>query len=95
MRHTVVPTVLAALMIALLAACGAQGEPAGTDTLDGEALAQERCAECHPYSRVTEASKNQEGWQQTVERMVANGARLNAEEVKAVVEYLGEAHPAQ
>jgi len=86
---------LAVLLISLLAACGAQGEPAGTDTLDGEALVQERCSECHPLTRVTDAKKTRDGWQQTVERMVAQGAKLNEQEQQAVIAYLAETYPAQ
>lgn len=96
-RTTVLPvlTLLAVLLISLLAACGAQQEPAGTETLDGKALVEERCSVCHPLTRVMEASKSQEGWQQTVERMVAQGAKLNEQEQQAVIAYLAETYPAQ
>ena len=96
-RTTVLPvlTLLAVLLISLLAACGAQQEPAGAETLDGKALVEERCSVCHPLTRVTEASKSQEGWQQSVERMVAQGAKLNEQEQQAVIAYLAEAYPAQ
>jgi hypothetical protein len=96
-RNTVlaVLTLSSVLLISLLAACGAQGEPAGTETLDGQALAEERCTECHPITRVTEAKKARDGWQVTVERMVANGARLSEAEQQAVIEHLAKAYPAQ
>ena len=93
MRRIGLLALLAAAVVVLIAACGAQ-ESGGADTLDGEALVQERCADCHALSRVTEARKTQAQWQQTVERMVAQGARLNPEEQEAVVEYLAEAYPA-
>ena len=50
---------------------------------------------CHPLTRVTEASRSQEGWQQTVDRMVAQGAKLNEQEQQAVIAYLAETYPAQ
>jgi hypothetical protein len=86
---------VATVVVVLLAACGSQGGSAATDTLDGQALVEERCSECHPLTRVTEARKTQAEWQSTVERMVAQGARLNEEEQRAVVEYLAETYPAQ
>lgn len=85
---------LLAVVTILVAACGAQ-EGGDTDTLDGKALAEARCSECHPLTRVTEASKTRDGWQSTVERMVAQGARLSDEEQQAVVEHLAETYPAQ
>lgn len=95
MRYpTIVLAFVAVLVITLLAACGAQSDPADPSTLDGQALVQERCSECHPVTRVTEASKTREAWQQTVERMLANGARLDEAQQQAVIEYLAEAHPA-
>jgi hypothetical protein len=82
------------LLVPLLVACDAQyaKELNGPDV---ETLARQRCSECHPLSRVTDARKAREGWQQTVERMVDHGARLNEEEQQAVVDYLSATYPAQ
>ncbi|MBN1642523.1 MAG: hypothetical protein JXA09_14915 [Anaerolineae bacterium] len=97
--HVVLIALLAVLAAALLAACGADEaatEPAGGEsevTLDGKALAEERCSTCHPYSRVEEATKSAADWKANVERMVAHGAQLNAAEQAAVIEYLSEAFP--
>jgi len=83
---------VALLAVSLIASCG-KTEPAGSTTLDGEALAKERCSACHDYSRVESAKKTPEEWKTNVERMVAKGAKLNADEQKAVIEYLSEAYP--
>jgi len=61
-------------------------------TLDGESLLQERCTGCHSLGRVEQARKTAADWQKTVERMVAKGAVLNAEEQAAVIKYLAETY---
>ena len=87
---------LVVLLSTLLAACGGREQQNGgqdTETLDGEALVQERCTRCHDLSRVTSASKTRDEWQATVEDMVSRGANLDAEEQAVVVEYLAETYP--
>jgi hypothetical protein len=87
---------LSALFLgSLLAACGAGaggGEEARA-TLDGPALVQERCTQCHDLGRVESAKKTPEAWRTTVERMVSRGAQLNQAEEEAVIAYLSEAYP--
>jgi mono/diheme cytochrome c family protein len=87
---------LALLLLSLVVACStAQVETLAPDagTLDGKALTEERCSVCHDLGRVTAARKAQEEWQATVERMVANGAKLNQAEQDAVIQYLAETYP--
>lgn len=60
--------------------------------LGGEALVQARCIGCHNIERVTSARKTRAGWAETVARMVSKGARLNAAEQDAVVEYLSKTY---
>ena len=86
--------VLTALLAVLVVACGNTSDAVdATVGLDGKALAEERCAECHPYSRVEAAAKTPEEWKSNVERMVRNGAQLNEAEQASVIEYLSEAFP--
>jgi hypothetical protein len=92
---------LTLLLGSLLAACNQPGEdttaPEGgapdTSALDGEALAMERCSTHHDFDRVSSAKKSADGWKANVERMVAKGAKLNAEEQAAVIAFLTEAYP--
>jgi cytochrome c2 len=84
---------VALLAVSLIAACGKAAEPAGSGALDGEALAKERCSACHSFDQVENAKKTPEEWKANVERMVAKGAKLNAQEQEAVIEFLSEAHP--
>ena len=83
---------LALVLSALIGACGKSAEPAQPAELDGEALAKERCSACHPFERVESAKKTPEEWKANVERMVAKGAKLDAGEQEAVIEYLSEAY---
>ena len=94
-------TLVVLLSGSLLAACGGsqeatsvptQEEPAPS-TLDGEALVQERCTECHDLGRVERAKKTEEEWKATVERMVTLGAQLNQAEQELVIQYLAETYP--
>ena len=58
---------------------------------DGASLLEERCSGCHPKSITTSKRKTPREWQATVSRMKHRGARLTEEEMKTLVDYLGEA----
>ena len=91
-----------ALLVGSLAGCGQSGggqapaeeeKPAAPPaSVDGETLVQERCTKCHGLERVTGVQKEREGWEQTVDRMIAKGAELDESEKAAVIEYLAEAY---
>jgi len=60
-------------------------------TLDGEQLVNERCTVCHSIDRVDRkiaSGADRATWEQTVDRMISNGAQLNADERTAVIDYL-------
>jgi cytochrome c5 len=59
---------------------------------DGQAMLQERCTVCHDLVRVTGATKNRAEWEQTVDRMISKGARLNEEEHTSLINYLAETY---
>ena len=98
-KRIVVGFTLALLLVlsgSLIVACNQPQEKTTapeTGTLDGEALAQERCSVCHGYDRVETAKKTGDEWKVTVERMVGNGASLNSAEQAAVITHLTEAYP--
>gem|GEM_PF-470826 len=83
------PAVILAGVI-LLSGC-AQSQPAGETggaAIDGEALLQDRCTQCHTLDRVMNKSESADWWEQVVTNMVGKGAVLNADEQTALVEYL-------
>ena len=84
---------LLVLLGTVLAACSGAQEPAAGSDLDGKALVEERCTQCHNLQTVTGTAKSRDGWQSTVERMIGKGAKLNDAEKAAVIDYLSEAYP--
>ena len=71
----------------------AEEEQVAPPTLDGQSLVEERCTRCHDLERTTNASKTQDEWQATVERMVSKGADLRPAEQEVVIQYLTETYP--
>ena len=92
MRYTWrILTVLAAVAVffGLLTACGGAEQPATDPSptsvptaepdlpeLDGEALLEERCTECHTLTRVQSSRHDESQWQISVQRMISYGAEL-------------------
>ncbi len=72
-------------------AVGAPDQPVDSN-LDGKAILESRCVECHDLTRVTTKAKTLEGWQTTVTRMINNGADLSAEEEALLVQYLADTY---
>lgn len=96
--HVLLVLLVVVLATLTLVACASTPEPAteplpnegvvGQQILDGEALVAERCISCHDLQRVDDASYDDVGWEATVDRMIANGAKLTDDEAAAVIEYL-------
>jgi hypothetical protein len=81
--------------VSLLTACGGDGdteqniEP-GESSVNGQALLEEHCQECHSLTYVTGASKSESGWSQTVDRMIGYGVDIESAERDALVEFLAQ-----
>jgi cytochrome c5 len=86
-------TLLSLLLGLVLVACSGAQDPASGSNLDGKALVEERCTQCHGIGNITGAAKSAAGWQSTVDRMIGHGARLNNAEKTAVLKYLSETYP--
>lgn len=56
--------------------------------LEGKALMEARCTQCHTLDRVIAAKKDAAAWQNNVDRMIGKGAELSPEEAKVLVDYL-------
>lgn len=90
----------AIILVILLASCTSSAPPPTTapatngsgstvsTTLDGKTLMNERCSVCHSVSRVTSKHMTADEWTATVDRMINNGAQLNAEEKQTLIDYL-------
>jgi cytochrome c5 len=104
-QSTIVILIAAALvMMVVLVACGSgssqppQATPStGTaataaPAIDGATLLQTRCTACHSLDRVTQAKKTSAQWDQTVTRMISQGAQLTDAEKQVLVEYLAKTY---
>ena len=76
------------ILMALLAACGSS--PTEAPAIDGATLLETRCSTCHSTDRATQLTKTADGWEETVTRMVGNGAELTDAEKAVLVEYLAQ-----
>jgi len=78
------------VLMALVVACGSSPSeptkapavdtalPTEAPAIDGATLLETRCSTCHGTDRVTQLTKTADEWEQTVTRMIGNGAQLNA-----------------
>jgi hypothetical protein len=77
----------------LLAACGTSSTPAASGgATDGASLLQSRCTVCHSLERVTSRTGTAQEWKMLVDRMIGNGAQLNAQEETTLVNYLAQTY---
>jgi cytochrome c5 len=100
--QVVVFIVVGLLLMALLIACGSTSSeptqvpssetvsPTAAPGLDGATLLETRCSVCHSADRATQVSKTADEWEQTVDRMIGNGAQLTDAEKAVLVQYLAE-----
>jgi cytochrome c2 len=78
------------ILMALVAACGSS--PTEAPAIDGATLLETRCSTCHSTDRATQLTKTSDEWEQTVTRMIGNGAQLTDAEKVVLVDYLTEAY---
>lgn len=88
------------VLMVLAAACGSSSsEPTQAPSVDtaipteapaanGATLLETRCSICHGVDRTTNLTKTADEWEQTVTRMIGNGAQLTDAEKSVLVEYL-------
>ena len=70
---------------------GAAMEGAGDSmgaALDGATLVETRCSLCHGTDQIYAADMDEEGWTNTVDRMIDYGAQLTETERQTVIDYL-------
>ena len=67
-----------------VAAAGDSDLPEGK----GKDAVENTCTDCHSLKRIKAQRFNEEGWNSTVREMIENGASVNADDVKVIVDYL-------
>lgn len=60
--------------------------------INGADLLEKRCSVCHPSARPKSAKKTADQWASTVSRMMGKGAKLSADEKKALIDYLAKTY---
>jgi competence protein ComEA len=53
------------------------------------------CSQCHELERSIAPRQDREAWQATIDRMVALGAKANATDLRAIVEYVSKNYPGE
>jgi mono/diheme cytochrome c family protein len=78
------------ILAGVFVACAKAGDNPSSvaQAMDGKALLESRCIQCHGVDRVTTTTKSQEAWRENVEAMVLRGAKLNDQEKDVLVAYL-------
>ena len=59
---------------------------------EGQQLAEKRCQGCHNMRRVQTAAKDADGWRQTIDTMISDGAEVEESEIPVLVQYLTREH---
>jgi competence protein ComEA len=80
---------LAALVVLAGGAWAQGGE------VPGRAEAERICSQCHEFARSIAPRQNRAGWQATMDKMVALGAKGTQKELDTIVEYLAATYPGE
>lgn len=59
---------------------------------EGQLLVEKNCQGCHTMRRVETAAKNADGWRETIQVMIQDGAEIEESEIPAMVQYLAREH---
>ena len=78
--------VLAAVMLFSAATAGGQGQS------EGRMLVEKNCQGCHTMRRVETSAKNADGWRETIQVMIQDGAEIEESEIPPMVQYLTREH---
>src|SRR5262245_58687698 len=60
----------------------------------GKVETERVCKQCHEIERSIAPRQDREGWQSTMDKMVALGARLTDQEYGTILDYLAKHYPA-
>ena len=74
----------AALTLSATAAIGAEPSPLA----EGRSLFEQKCVDCHTLERSLAVKADRAGWESTIKRMIAKGAKLDKTQVEPILGYL-------
>ncbi len=78
-----------AALALLLSVCGFAQLPDGP----GKAETERLCASCHELNKSISLRQDEAGWGATVQKMIAFGAKIETDEMVAIVKYLAKSYP--
>jgi len=90
LKITDINSTMRVLLIFLAAAAAAR--PQSTNDA-GKKAYQQVCFDCHGADMIEGMGQSKADWQETVDQMVAKGARGTEDQLAAIVEYLSETFP--
>ncbi|TLM84744.1 MAG: hypothetical protein FDZ75_07405 [Actinobacteria bacterium] len=82
---------LLAAVLPIVGCTGGGSAPSATGSasaLDGKALVEAKCTQCHGLDRVAGQTGDRALWEQTVGQMEARGLAVTQEEKTAILDYL-------
>ena len=59
---------------------------------EGQQLVEKRCQGCHTLRRIEPAAKDADGWRQTIQVMIQDGAEIEEGEIPLMVQFLTREH---
>jgi cytochrome c5 len=74
----------AALTLCATAATGAEPSPLS----EGRTIFESKCVACHTLERSLAVQADRAGWESTIKRMIAKGAKLDKAQVEPILGYL-------
>ena len=54
----------------------------------GKEIVEDTCTDCHTLERIKSQHMTEEGWNNTIHEMIENGAAINSDDIKVIVDYL-------
>jgi competence protein ComEA len=86
--HSLIQTGVALLLLTT-------GAWAQSAEVPGKAEASRICIQCHEYERSIAPRQDRAGWQATMDKMVALGAKGTQKELDSIVDYLAATYPGE
>ena len=59
---------------------------------EGQKLVEKNCQGCHTMRRVDTSAKTAEGWRETIQVMIQDGAQIEESEIPPMVQFLAREH---
>jgi competence protein ComEA len=87
--HPIIRNTLAAFVLFAAVACAQNAD------VPGKAEAERICIQCHEYARSVAPRQDRAGWQATMDKMIALGAKGTPKEFDAILDYLATTYPGE